>query len=184
MGHTGARATLVDTRGTFDVRRLASVLRRRIDEELRGRNRSTAQRSNVEVEVNARVKECLSRVDICRVLDFVGAVEVIGEVGRGLEAAKAEFIRRESSMDEDLVEATPMIGDSEDEEDLGFDTSPDLAAINPPKPAPMSWENPQSHGHTALIVIDNVTNIVSDLFNNSSQASGIFPRLWSGLISH
>lgn len=157
------RVTVVDTGGSFPVRTLAAVLRSRM--EMRDGATGMARSGRVgerDEGVDAEVRRCLERVDICRALDFIGVVEIVGDVGRTSEDAETRRDKTAAGTEGMREE----IGDSEEE----AESVEDLEDI--PQATEQKGSGAQDGGSgTSVIVIDNITSVVGNLFNSSELTS-------------
>tara|TARA_R110002003_G_scaffold27_6_gene1391 strand:+ start:18179 stop:19096 length:918 start_codon:yes stop_codon:yes gene_type:complete len=144
----------------------------------------------LECKVEDVAANILDHVKMMQVFDFVGVKEAIGEIRDDLEGRKAPKSKKEDGRPETKTNATPpppepeeepqpvqkrtVVQDSEDEaddEEMLFDTS------TPPRPAPESnlavpdphtpqqpdLQGPQSPNNPSLILIDNLTQVLTPL---------------------
>ncbi|KAL8772982.1 MAG: hypothetical protein Q9209_002002 [Squamulea sp. 1 TL-2023] len=118
-------------------------------------------------DIHSRVASLLERVRLCRVFDFPGVAEAIGEFNIRLEQSNgSEGIRT----DGEGFEKAQAITDSEDEAESSL--SPEFvdSAIGEPNTAKAQTTE---HLPASMIVIDNIANVVGSLMTKS-QAQGNF----------
>lgn len=117
--------------------------------------------------VDAKVRMCLERVDISRALDFIGVVEVVGEVGRICEDAEGRMEKVGAEMGTAAVAVREEIVDSEEEDEALEDLDEGSESIK------QQGGSFNDRG-TSVIVIDNITNVVGNLFNSSELTSCMY----------
>ncbi|KAL8787902.1 MAG: hypothetical protein Q9213_001929 [Squamulea squamosa] len=116
-------------------------------------------------DIQSRVASLLERVRLCRVFDFPGVAEAIGEFSARLEENNGSDGHR---TDRERLEKAHVIADSEDEAESSL--SPELvdSAIGEPD---MAKAKAMEHLPASMIVIDNIANVVGSLMTKS-QAQG------------
>lgn len=183
-----SKAVVVDTTGSFPISVLAKTLEVRIQEAreaattrnvLTGNFGTSFERRTAaasEEEVSAEVQRCLEMVALSRVFDVEGLWEVLSEVGRlaqntvttkkqgskeVVEVMPKDVIRRTNQFGENVV-SIPEVGDS-DEETL---------ISEPPSPFPEETHTHNEEESTEIIIVDNMTHIINELFTRKERGEG------------
>jgi len=199
-----SRATIIDTTGSFPISLLAKVIKSRILEKKEESSRrdiktdvykSTQPDAVGNKGLEDEVQRCLEMVAISRVFDVEGLWEVLSEVGRddrsnldcehpqeGLEAGDA--VGEAGIGENDLLQKLPKpsivgeIGDSEDESTPDED---EVAMTEQPVPRIQKQAAPQIGAGgaevegTEIIIVDNMTNIINELFARKEKSEGMSP---------
>lgn len=158
-----SRAIIIDTTGSFPLALLAKVLKAR----LAAANAKTARAGNqtgnfeeVEIDikntddVDADVQKCLEMVAISRVFDIEGLWEVLGEVGRDSRDVENDTVET----DQDHMKPWEIL-DSEDDLTDDEDMAPAAAKAT-------------DEIGTEIIIVDNLTHIINELFTRKEKGDG------------
>lgn len=103
-----------------------------------------------ETEALAKAEAVLQRLKIIRVFDFVGAVEAVDEIQRGLEGPPLVKPTARTTQRERRIR-TGQVPDSEDEEE---DSPPALEDID-------------TNSCIGMVIIDNLTSVVNPLIKGN-----------------
>jgi hypothetical protein len=176
-----SKVSIIDSTGSFPLSLLARVLRSRIlaaqETSIRTTNQTASHqlkgkgdKNEAYLDVDGGVQRCLEMVAISRVFDIEGLWEVLDEVGRdtnhdteGKEAMPSEEPLEMSKGDHIGTQKLQEIADSQDD---GIFEEDSLSAT--PEPTAVASEH---HG-TELIIVDNMTNIINELFSRKEKGDG------------
>ena len=141
---------VIDTSGSFEVIGLHQVLSAEVT-----RRTTTDQ---VEGEFSS-AEDCLERVKLMRVFDFVGLTEAINELKESLEKPNHCQVSPPLSSTKSLI-----VPDSEDEDDGLLSIGSPIEVIQRPKDAsqgklisPLTW----------ILVIDNLSNVIQPILKSN-----------------
>jgi hypothetical protein len=188
MSRTTAKATIIDTTGSFPITLLADVFKYRIIQShtKRWSHTSIKLKRPVNPQVLERsLQDMLSRVAISRIFDIEGVCEVVGEIAgelRDMEKKRdPEMDGRQTPADEAVEKENDNvtkgkvaleIEDSEGEED-------DLLEyLGTEEGEP---EGPEvQNGCAEMIIVDDLTMPISGLFSQREKGAG--ESLWICLL--
>lgn len=217
LSNPHAKASIIDTTGSFSLSFLARIIRQRTASHL-GQNNQAGEWLEKRPELDQKVEEILGRVAISRVFDIEGVWEVLSEISADCqppissrhasnpatkEVAQSELVSSPKIgvsgcttttgpvPDEVESEKEPEIVDSETEEDyFEFDDRPeevdDLApdTTNVLHSTSISLAHevgpnlkekpPESMGRTEIVIIDNMTTPINELFSRRERNFGKF----------
>lgn len=144
-----ATATVIDSTLTFDVRRLHQAIRSTIGE-------------------SEDAMEPLTRLKISKVFDRVGMVEAIAELGEALqsEVGGKEVLTRHQST------PTPVIEDSEDEEEI----------LEDPEPTTTKQETVKAVNPSRLLIVNNISHVMAPIIKNDfTQGQALLTLLMNSI---
>jgi hypothetical protein len=223
-----ARASVIDTTGSFPVSLLAKIIRLCTASQL-GWVDWGVEKLDIGQAVDARVEETLGRVAISRAFDIEGVWEVLSEISADCQSAipardlsnlaekgaedpelksgrmksvVAETSRNQGSALEaeaggakelEIVDSEAEEEDIELEDELeeaeisqrgNTDLAPDktnaLHSLPRKKDPTLRSKPPESKGRTEIVIIDNMTTPISELFSRRERSFGTsqpFPSL-------
>ncbi|TAQ84654.1 hypothetical protein B7494_g7033 [Chlorociboria aeruginascens] len=184
------RAIVIDTSGSFPISLLASILKARLIQQIRdddlGASHSNGKKWSEE-EVEKEVSRLLEMVAISRVFDIEGLWEVLGEVGaqksnsEEMDTTGKDYKGQESNQAKEAAELE--IGDSEEEEDI--DVSNPKTDEGPHESITTAHpEDGEDDIGTEIIIIDNLTTLISSLFSQKEKSAGKMISLLSSIPPH
>ncbi|PBP26448.1 hypothetical protein BUE80_DR002686 [Diplocarpon rosae] len=160
-----SKAIIIDTTGSFPLALLLSVLRSRIlahhpqcsPNAVEDGSHPANGQEETGISVEEGAQRCLEMVAICRVFDVEGLWEVLGEVGQDTS----------SGGNPEIVAARPR-GVKEDEPEI-LDSQEDLTSevaipLSPSLADPRSAQIEETDGGPEIIIIDNMTHLINELF--------------------
>ncbi|RFU32635.1 hypothetical protein B7463_g3702, partial [Scytalidium lignicola] len=166
---------------------------------------SNGESGNINNEVGTEVQRCLEMVSISRAFDLEGMWEVLGEVQSQPAGDQQRDTNVQNQQDDDTgvenqqkhrsietrnekVDLTPEILDSEEDESINSD-SPYMDqeftrlrenTAQEPKPLFLNYIDNKDHSDgIEIIVLDNMTNIINELFARKEKTEG-----WSPMPPH
>lgn len=126
-----------------------------------------------EKEVDGQVQRCLEMVAISRVFDVEGLWEVLGEIDQDTSySGNEEHASGNGSRNGDKEEGIPPEIPDSDEELTPEDAFPDST----PNPKSGKAERDRDEG-TEVIIIDNMTHLINELFARKEKSDGKSPLL-------
>ncbi len=137
-------------------------------------------------DLEKEVQKCLEMVALSRVFDIEGLWEVLGEVGRSSPLTEEpnppspQEIGIENAIEgpsegDKTPENPPEIIDSDQEEELSPIKERPLKPALPSKP--LSPRKEAEDEGTEIIIIDNMTHIINELFSRKEKTDGTYPLL-------
>lgn len=169
-------ATIIDTVGSFPLTLLAQILKSRI---------ATSHAHSVQpdenqldkVKIEQLLQQCLEMVAISRVFDIEGLWEVLGEIGHEVPTSSAnEPSEPPENKGVEPIQSSPdwpEINDSQ--ESISISSNHDYDLQSPPPPN--RTENKTTDSGTEIIIIDTLSQIITELFSRKDKASGTSPSL-------
>jgi hypothetical protein len=133
--------------------------------------KSLQREEGLELNVDEDVQRCLEMVAISRVFDIEGLWGALGEIRRHrssdfeakhLESEIAESEGMEATEKVLNPERSPEISDSEEE------PTPEDEALPTPGPRPTSKDKDEDG--TEIIIVDNMTHIINELFSRKEKS--------------
>ncbi|KAI5369575.1 Putative P-loop containing nucleoside triphosphate hydrolase [Septoria linicola] len=144
-----ATATVIDSTLTFDVRRLHQAIRSELGE-------------------GEDAMEPLTRLKISKVFDRVGMVEAMTELGEALQS-EADVKER---VGPHQPTPTPVIEDSEDEEEL----------LEEPEPATAKPETVKAVNPSRLLIVNNISHVMAPIIKNDfTQGQALLTSLMNSI---
>ncbi|KAE9380369.1 hypothetical protein N431DRAFT_395155 [Stipitochalara longipes BDJ] len=164
------KATIIDTTGSFPVSLLAEVLKARVLSSRAATAIAAVKTANYTIsgqeqevgdeEVEKDVQRCLEMVAISRVFDIEGLWEALGEVARDDTFQDESYLFPSTRETDGQSPQKPTeILDSEEE------LTPDEASPIPPP-------SPNFTSGTEIIIIDNLTHIITELLARKEKSEG------------
>ena len=147
-------------------------------------------RNGEEEDVEKEVQRCLEMVGLSRVFDIEGLWEVLREVGHNTvvceapnpsfsgEAEQQDATASQGGETQSLQKSAEIIDSDQEEELSPVKTplpNPTLAPPLKPHTPSAQVEQGQDEG-TEIVIIDNMTHIINELFSRKEKNDGILPR--------
>lgn len=166
------RAIIIDSTGSFPLTLFASILKSRIichnhpSSTLDGKTDQKVENTSV----NSQMQRCLQMVDLSRIFDIEGLCEVLGEIENG---NCIPIIDQKSS-------ATAQICDYPEKREISenYITGSEVSsAKNPNSTSPSEVTSNSNREGKEVILIDNMTTLISGFLTSGEKANGYIPRL-------
>jgi hypothetical protein len=144
-------------------------------------------RNGEEEDVEKEVQRCLEMVALSRVFDIEGLWEVLGEVGRNTPVHEepnpsfsGEAEQQDATASQDGETQAPEkpaeIIDSDQEEVLSPVKEAPLKLTPAPPPKSLTPSGEDEDEGTEIIIIDNMTHIINELFSRKEKSDGMLPH--------
>ncbi|KAF1350945.1 hypothetical protein BDV97DRAFT_350711 [Delphinella strobiligena] len=166
LSHTSTTATIIDSRGAFDVRKLHRGLISRIEASSGVPDGEDAPKSNSS-ELAGRI---LGRVEIMRVFDVDGLFEGVAEMKEELEGVLEGRTVGEKGQEERVSGIRSTIADSQgDEEEMLDDLAPGDVSIDAASRGEHEGQGGldlESEERCHMLVIDNLSQVMSPMIKS------------------